>query len=390
MDAEQESNWLAQNSGGYMLAASLSPGGCVVWIESHQSLKDHPKTKRVARALDVPVPYVMGMLHCLWYWAMDYAQDGDLTGYSDEDIADAAEYTAGDASAFVEALVTCGTKGGSGFIDRSEDGGLFLHDWWEYAGKLIDSRKRNKALYSDMTLTRAVKARDGNKCRYCGKAVDWQDHKSGNGGSYDHIDPDGPNAVANVVVACKSCIAAKARRTPEAARMPLLPPAIVPPDTRHKSTINPHTVPNLTVPNQPDQPDLRASTTANSALAAQSTRVEPPRPLVDNPPNGKLGHDAEPAEPEPPPTAPAPSAFDLFWSAFPSQLKDSRELAAREFARQVNRAPPESIAAAAVEFAERFRAGAVSGEARKRKATQWLRSAMYDAYTPSKCKAGAP
>lgn len=65
---------------------------------------------------------------------MDFAEDGDLSAYSAEDIADAAEWQ-GDAERFANALVE------AGFVDRTE-AGWKLHDWEDYAGKLIERRRR--------------------------------------------------------------------------------------------------------------------------------------------------------------------------------------------------------------------------------------------------------
>ena len=113
----------------------------MAWIESHQELRRHPKTRRVMRTLGVPVAQAIGHLHCLWWWAMDYAQDGDLSRYVNGDIADAAEWT-GDPEQFVMALVE------AGFIDQSDDG-MRLHDWDDYAGRLIDARIAGKLANED-------------------------------------------------------------------------------------------------------------------------------------------------------------------------------------------------------------------------------------------------
>jgi len=34
----------------------------------------------------------VGLLHCLWWWCIDYATDGDLSRYDAEDIAIACEW----------------------------------------------------------------------------------------------------------------------------------------------------------------------------------------------------------------------------------------------------------------------------------------------------------
>jgi polyhydroxyalkanoate synthesis regulator phasin len=108
----------------------------MAWIESHQELGRHPKTKRLARELKISLPTAVGHLFYLWWWVLDYAADGSLEKYSDEDIADAAEWT-GDAKELVQALIK------SGFIDE-EDGRKSVHDFHDYAGKLVERREKDR------------------------------------------------------------------------------------------------------------------------------------------------------------------------------------------------------------------------------------------------------
>jgi hypothetical protein len=114
----------------------------VSYIESHQELGRHPKTKRLARLLSISLPCAVGHLQFLWWWAMDYAQDGHLAKFDAYDIADAAGWE-GDAEAFLEALISCGIGGGAGFVERDEYGAIWLHDWQDYGGKLFAERKKN-------------------------------------------------------------------------------------------------------------------------------------------------------------------------------------------------------------------------------------------------------
>lgn len=256
----------------------------MAWIESHQELARHPKTKRLARAAGISIPAAIGHLHLLWWWALDYAQDGDLDGYSAEDIADAAEWSGGDANHFVNALES------AGFLDHEE--GWRIHDWHDYAGRLLEQReakakykKRQYALYNDLRLTRAVKERDGDTCQYCGKTVVWQDKRSVDGGTYDHVDPAGDNDIDNIVVCCRGCNSKKGGRTPKEARMQFISGGYTlkhrqntGKDTANKSAI---TVPNLTqpdstVPDQtvPDQPDQ----TVDAPAPAKKKRKKAPAP----------------------------------------------------------------------------------------------------------------
>jgi len=112
----------------------------LAWIESHQTLGRHPKTNRAAKALGIPRTQLVGHLHFLWWWVLDYASDGDLTNHEPAEIAAAADWE-GDPEAFIEALASCGT-GGPGFLSR-EDGRLAVHEWFEYAGRMLKLREGN-------------------------------------------------------------------------------------------------------------------------------------------------------------------------------------------------------------------------------------------------------
>ena len=74
----------------------------MAWIESHQELGRHPKTRRLMRQLGVSLPTAIGHLHCLWWWALDFAQEGEITKYDAEAIADAALWD-GEPQMFLDA-----------------------------------------------------------------------------------------------------------------------------------------------------------------------------------------------------------------------------------------------------------------------------------------------
>lgn len=108
-----------------------------MWIKSHQELAEHPKTKRLARQLGVTVPAAIGHLHLLWWWSLKYAPDGNLSRYTPDDLADACMWVGpGDAATYVQALVD------ARFLDADDDG-LSIHDWNEYAGRLLDTKAAN-------------------------------------------------------------------------------------------------------------------------------------------------------------------------------------------------------------------------------------------------------
>jgi len=249
------------------------------------------------------MPMVVGRLHYLWWWALKYAEDGDLTRYDAADIADGAGFV-GEATEFLSALVQ------AGFIDEEGDV-VVLHDWDDYAGRLIEQRKlnagrkkRSRDLYEDQSLTRTVRERDGNRCRYCGNPVNWKDRKGSGGGTYDHVDPEGTNSVENIVVACRGCNSGKGRRTPEEANMILLKPIKkkVEKSNRNLTGIKPEsnllqtcfkpdtaitvpdlTVPDLTLPNQtvPKEEEI-ASLEITVTRAEVATAEESPEEQKDS------------------------------------------------------------------------------------------------------------
>jgi hypothetical protein len=108
----------------------------MAWLESHQELARHPKMRRFARVAGISIPTAIGHMHLLWWWAMDYAQNGDITRYTSDDIADAV-FWEGEPDALFKALVD------SGFLD-SLDGSTVIHDWQEYAGKRLEQMAKDR------------------------------------------------------------------------------------------------------------------------------------------------------------------------------------------------------------------------------------------------------
>ena len=230
----------------------------MAWIESNQELGRHPKMKKLARLLSISWPEAVGYLHYLWWWALDFAQDGDLSKYDANDISDAVLWKR-DPEELYNALIE------AGFIDKMEDGSLVIHDWYDYAGKLIEQRQaqaeyrqRQQALYNDLRLTRSVRSRDGDICQYCGKIVNWKDRRGADGGTYDYIDPEGENSVDNIVVSCRACALKKGGKTLEQAGMQLIT-GNNPTDTGRNRQIqgrNPAEKPTITVPNTVPNNDI--------------------------------------------------------------------------------------------------------------------------------------
>lgn len=108
------------------------------WFEAHDTMARHPKTLKLARLLNAERRYAVGLLHDLFSWGLYAAgKDGALEGLAAVDIAQALDYPAKKGQAVVEALVA------AGYLEEGTDG-YTIHDWYDYAGKLYDSREKNR------------------------------------------------------------------------------------------------------------------------------------------------------------------------------------------------------------------------------------------------------
>ena len=109
----------------------------MAWLQVHQTLKDHRKLFDAADELEVAPPHMMGLLISFWLWALDNAPSGSLDGVTPRMIARAAQWE-GPAEKLTSALIR------AGWLDEKDDETLEIHDWYEYAGKLIDQRQAEK------------------------------------------------------------------------------------------------------------------------------------------------------------------------------------------------------------------------------------------------------
>ena len=110
------------------------------WIKSSAEVEDHRKIIEVARELQIPPVYVSGHMHALWHSALKQREDGDLSEWSDQFIAEKSKYV-GDAKIFVGLLRKYSLLG---YFD--EEGNIvsgtenLLHDWLDYAGNYLYSK----------------------------------------------------------------------------------------------------------------------------------------------------------------------------------------------------------------------------------------------------------
>ena len=104
----------------------------MAWIEVHDNLREHRKTYELATLLKAEQYAAVGLVVSLWTWAINHAQDGDLSGFPAVAIANACHWKK-KPNLLIDALVA------SGFVTDT----MQIHDWDVYAGKLIDRREAN-------------------------------------------------------------------------------------------------------------------------------------------------------------------------------------------------------------------------------------------------------
>lgn len=121
----------------------------MAWIKSYQELERHPKTLQLMSLMGWDVDVAISKLHRLWWWCLDYAENGELTKYTPEVISKSVGVESKTATHFIDSMCSVG------FFDKEPT--LRIHDWWDYAGGfLITRHKRHpekwqaiKSLYSN-------------------------------------------------------------------------------------------------------------------------------------------------------------------------------------------------------------------------------------------------
>jgi hypothetical protein len=107
----------------------------MAWIKSDQSLANHPKLILLAKELGVSKVQALGHLHLLWYWTLEYAEDGEIK-YLDL-LADACEWSE-DPKTFINSLIKYE------FIDKIGSNRFIIHDWLDYSGAYYEKKLYNR------------------------------------------------------------------------------------------------------------------------------------------------------------------------------------------------------------------------------------------------------
>lgn len=101
----------------------------MAWLRSEQSLLHHPKTVHLKTLLGVETATVIGRLHMLWWWCLDYAIDGDLSKKEAKVIEDACQVP-------LKLLIR------AGFVDARPY--RRIHSWYEIQGNYLRNRFKDK------------------------------------------------------------------------------------------------------------------------------------------------------------------------------------------------------------------------------------------------------
>lgn len=191
----------------------------MTWFKVDDKLHSHRKTMRAT----VNGMAAMGLWVLAGSWCGDHNSDGFIPQYA------AARLDPHGWEEDARVLVTAGFWEPA---ERDGEQGWMFHDWLDVQPsreQVVDKRVKNarrQALFRDPALRNAVRTRDCDLCRYCGTRVKWNDRRSPSGGTYDYVDPNGGNTLANLVVACRACNSAKGSHLPHVVGMTLLPPAV--------------------------------------------------------------------------------------------------------------------------------------------------------------------
>ncbi len=119
----------------------------MAWIESHDDIWTHHKTRALCRALKIRPIEAVGHLTSLWHFVLVNAwESANLEAWGEDGLEEAARWD-GNPGAFILAARE------AGFVD-----GFTVYGWLERAGKLVQDRIYNKERRKNVTLRRKADA----------------------------------------------------------------------------------------------------------------------------------------------------------------------------------------------------------------------------------------
>src|SRR5690606_3533375 len=122
----------------------------------------------------------------LWVTALSWSMDQLTDGHVPAHVLAVLDGTRAEAADLVRV----------GLWHTTDDGWVF-HDWSDYQpsrAQVLAERAAGAArqkVARSPELRESIRRRDGDRCRYCGSSVRWNDRRGALGGTYDHVIPDG-------------------------------------------------------------------------------------------------------------------------------------------------------------------------------------------------------
>jgi hypothetical protein len=121
------------------------------WIELHEEVRAHPKIRRLAKDMGVSNAEARGWIIGLWLWAATYAEDGELTDCTNQEIADACDYEGRSPGKLVQALIA------RNLIDVEKDR-RYIHDWSKHGLRLLESNRERQRKFRERVDTDAKRS----------------------------------------------------------------------------------------------------------------------------------------------------------------------------------------------------------------------------------------
>lgn len=113
------------------------------WFALDCNIYTNPKVCQLSLKLHLDIDSTVGKLGRLWSWAKlagnEYGYIGRLPS---SEIAGIMRWTK-KPDTLVDALVECR------FLTRDEDGGLSLHDWYEFNGKSTEKSRKDRERHGE-------------------------------------------------------------------------------------------------------------------------------------------------------------------------------------------------------------------------------------------------
>ena len=95
---------------------------------------DHPKNRRLARALSLVPGASLGLLETIWHWVAKYQPTGRLTRLDLEDALDSGGWL---PTLNVDDVIAVMTDESSQWLDAIDNGAFYIHDWHEHADDAV-------------------------------------------------------------------------------------------------------------------------------------------------------------------------------------------------------------------------------------------------------------